>query len=379
MTYYKRINDLDLKAKKVFLRVDYNVPIQNGKVVDDYRIKASLPTIKKLLKSKVSQINICSHLGRPKGKVNNSLSLKPIAQILEKLLGEQVTFVNHLDKVDNSKIILRENIRFHEGEKNNSKELAKKLANLADVFVNDAFGVSHRKHSSVHATSALLSGGVGLLIEKELRVFEEVLQNPPKPFISILGGSKLNTKIPLIKNLEDKTEYVLLGGAMIFTLYKSQGLNIGKSMVDEDSLKIAKKFVGKKDVILPVDVNVAKNTESKSFETKNVDELSNDDIGLDLGPKTVDTYKKMLKKANLVVWNGPLGYYENEVFAKATYDLMKFLAKSNVKTVIGGGDTAAVVNKLNLRDEFYHVSTGGGASMTLLRGEELVALEHLKK
>lgn len=377
MTKYKTLKDIDFKDKKVVLRVDYNVPLHEGKVMDDYRIKASLPTIKKLLGLGVGQINIFSHLGRPKGEVNESLSLKPIATILGEFF-DDVVFVKHLNPV-RGKVVLRENVRFHEGEKKNSVSLAKSFASLGDVFVNDAFGVSHRKHSSVHATSTLLPGCVGLLIEKELRVFDEVLKNPSKPFISILGGSKLQTKIPLIKNLQDETEAVLLGGAMIFTLYKSMGLNVGKSLVDEDSLTIAKTFADKDDVFLPVDVNVARSLESKSFETKRVDALGDEDIGLDLGPETVRNYKEILKGANLVVWNGPLGYYENEVFAEATYDLMRFLSESDVKTVIGGGDTAAVVNKLNLRNSFYHVSTGGGASMTLLRGEELVALENLKK
>lgn len=379
MKSIQKLREQNVEGKKVVVRVDYNVPLSKGVIGDDFRIRASLPTLRYLLDEGARQIVCFSHLGRPGGIVDESLSLKPVQKRLSELLGKRVGFSTDFEDVGDERVVLFENIRFFKGEKENSDELGKKIAGVGDFFVNDAFGVSHRKHASVHATSKYLPGCVGLLVQKELDVFNNVLSNPVHPFVSIIGGSKLKTKIPLLENLLKKTDTVLVGGAMIFTFYKALGFEVGKSLVDKEGLEDALRFEKHDSLILPEDVNVAKSVEAKEYVTKSVEEMNSDDIGLDIGEESVELFKKILGDAKVVVWNGPLGYYENEVFARATNDLMRFLAKSDVKTILGGGDTAAVASNLGLQDSFHHVSTGGGASMTLLKGEELVALEHVKK
>jgi phosphoglycerate kinase len=379
------IDDFNIKGKKILLRTDYNVPInKNGEILDDFRIKASLPTIKKLLREGASQIIIATHLGRPK---NNEEIYKTdkIAQKIFKLTGRKTTKVDdsadfeEFPKPNEAKIVILENLRFREEEKQNNEEYAKKLAGLADTYINDAFGVCHRKHASVHAITKYIPGGIGLLVKKELQIFEEILENPQKPFTAILGGSKLETKLPIIMNLIHKVDNLLLGGAMIFTFYKAKGYSIGKSMYDKEYTTNAKMLINNEKIILPQDVVVADDKDNPStiitMKPKNIPSYM---TGLDVGDESIKEFKKILDQSKTVIWNGPLGYYENPTFLKATKKLLQYLAKrKDIKTIIGGGDTASIAEQLKLKDDFYHVSTGGGASLALMEGKELPAIQAL--
>lgn len=384
----KTLDDADIKKKKVLLRVDYNVPLaESGDILDDFRIKESLPTIKKLLRKGAKQVIIMTHLGRPEGKINEKFRLNRVAQRLSQLIKKNVEKLNDCVNIKNeislykdSQIIMLENLRFHEEEEINGAEFAKELASLADIYVNDAFGVSHREHASVHAILRYIPGYIGLLVEKELRVFSELTENPEHPFMAIIGGSKLETKLPLITKLLDKTEKILLGGAMIFTFYKAKGYSTGKSLVDKNSITMAKMLGNNEKIILPIDIAVA---DDKDNPTQIVETLPrmipSYMMGLDLGRKSIQQFKQELTTAKTVVWNGPLGYYENKKFMLATVAILKYLAnREDIKTIIGGGDTASIVQALKLEDKFYHVSTGGGASLTLLEGKTLPGIEALR-
>ncbi|MCC7574708.1 phosphoglycerate kinase [Candidatus Woesearchaeota archaeon] len=380
------IKDFKIKGKKILLRTDYNVPInQKGDITDDFRIKASLPTIKLLIKEGATQIIIATHLGRPKNK-EEIYTTNKIAKRIYKLTGRKTTKVD--DSVDfdefptprEAKIVLLENLRFREEEKLNDKEYAKKLAKLADIYINDAFGVSHREHASVHAITKYIPGGIGLLVEKELNIFKE-LEKPEKPFTAIIGGSKLETKLPLIMNLIHKVDHLLLGGAMIFTFYKAKGYSIGKSMYDKKYVMNAKLLGNNEKITLPKDVVVADDKDNPStiitMQPKNIPSYL---TGLDLGKETIEEFKKILGNSKTMIWNGPLGYYENPEFLKATKKILQYLAnRKDIKTIIGGGDTASIAEQLKIQNEFYHVSTGGGASLTLMEGKQLTAIQALIK
>lgn len=379
------LKDFNFKDKKVLLRTDYNVPInQEGDILDDFRIKQSLPTIKKILREGAAQIIIATHLGRPKNKEEH-LTTKKIAQHIFKLTGRKTQKLD--DSIDfdefptpkEATIVVLENLRFRDEEKQNNEEYAKKLSSLADIYINDAFGVSHREHASVHAITRFIPGGIGLLVEKELQVFQEVLEAPQRPFVTILGGSKLETKLPLILNLIQKTDNLLTGGAMIFTFYKAKGYSIGKSLYDKDYVTNARLLANNEKIILPQDVVVADDKDNPStILTIKPNNIPSYLIGLDLGEKTINEYKKLLGEAKTVIWNGPLGYYEQPAFMKATKEILRFLARrKDIKTIIGGGDTASIAQQLRITKEFFHVSTGGGAGLKLLEGKTLPAIKAL--
>ncbi len=381
------LEDLDFRDKKVFLRVDYNVPLgKNGEVLDDYRIKQSIPTIRKLFAKGAKQVILASHLGRPKNK-EDVFRMDRVAEKLPRLTGRSVEKVDDCIDLEDlmpspseAGIVVLENLRFYVEEELNDEGFAKKLAGLADVYVNDAFAVCHRKHASVHAITRFLPGCIGLLVEKELKVFGEVLESPEKPFVAVLGGAKLETKIPLIRVLLDKVDKLLLGGAMIFTFYKAKGFGIGKSLVDKNFLEMAKLMNHNEKIVLPSDVVIADDKDNPSHVLNvTVDKIPSYMYGLDVGKESVEKFKMELQGAKMVVWNGPLGYYENEKFAEATNELLRFLGdRAGIKTIIGGGDSVAIVEKLGLRDDFFHVSTGGGASMALLEGRGLPGVEALR-
>ncbi len=381
------LEDLDIKKRKILLRTDYDVPVdESGRILDDFRIKESLKTIKALFQKGASQIIIASHLGRPENK-EKKYSLDEVSKRLFKLSGRKVTKMqdcidleDYLPEPQESSIVLLENLRFHAEEENNDEEFAKKLAKMAEIYINDAFATCHRKHASMHAITKFLPGGIGLKVEQELKVFDSI-NDPERPIIAILGGSKLETKLPVIMNLINKVDTILLGGGMIFTFYKAKGLSIGKSIYSKEYVMNAKMLGNNENIILPKDVVVADSSVNPGHVlTVTPDKIPSYLAGLDLGEKTILDFKEKLLSAKMVVWNGPLGFYENKLFAKSTQDILKFLANHpEIKTIMGGGDTAKIVNDLKLGNKFYHVSTGGGASLVLLEGKKLVALEELEK
>ncbi|MFA6072998.1 MAG: phosphoglycerate kinase [Candidatus Woesearchaeota archaeon] len=382
------IDEIDFKGRKVFLRVDYNVPLDDkGKILDDFRIKESLPTIKKIFQAGATQIIIASHLGRPENK-EAIFKMDEVAKKVYLMTGKKTEKVSDCIDLEGvfpspqeASIVVLENLRFHEEEEKNDEKFAEKLAKHADIYINDAFGVSHRKHASVHAITKFIPGGIGLLVEKELKVFDTLFENPERPMIAILGGSKLETKLPLILNLVEKVDQLLIGGAMIFTFYKSKDYDIGKSLFDKAYITHAKMLLNNEKIILPTDVVIADDkdlpTNIITMEPKNIPSYM---MGLDIGKNSIEDFKTRLLTAKTVIWNGPLGYYENLKFAKATNELLTFLANNpQIKTIIGGGDTASAAENLGLRDKFFHTSTGGGASLTLLEGKQLIALVALNE
>jgi phosphoglycerate kinase len=382
------LEEIDFKDRKVFLRVDYNVPLdEKGNITDDFRIKESIPTIKKILQAGASQIILASHLGRPEHK-EEIYRMDNVAKKVYLLTGKKteklsdcVDLEGAFPSPEEATIVVLENLRFHEEEEKNDDKFAEKLSKHADIFINDAFGVCHRKHASVHAIAKYLPGGIGLLVEKELRIFNDTLNNPQRPLIAILGGSKLETKLPLIMNLINKVDKALLGGAMIFTFYKAKDYDIGKSLYDREYVENARILMNNDRIILPSDVVIADDKDAPTnISTMGPQSIPSYMIGLDIGKDSIENFKRILLDAKTVIWNGPLGYYENSKFAKSTNEILEFLSKHpEIKTIIGGGDTASAAENLGLRDTFYHTSTGGGASMTLLEGKKLPALEALKE
>lgn len=375
------ISDLDISGKKVFLRTDYNVPLDGeGNIKDDFRIKESIPTIKLLLKKGASQIFIASHFGRPEGK-EAKYRMDIIAEKLFFLLKRKVEKIDEavdceelLPSPDESRLVLLENLRFYSGETSNEEAFAKSLAGLADVYVNDAFSVCHREHASVHKIVDFFDDvAIGLLVEKELKAFD-LIHSPAHPFYALIGGSKLETKLNLISHLGNKVDKILLGGAMIFTFYKAKGLEVGKS-VHSDVKNVAQ--VDQSNLKLPSDVVLGTSPESTEELVTKVDNIPAWMMGLDIGPDTIKEFSRDVKKAKLIVWNGPLGYCENPVYAKGTLSLAKVLADCDAKVIVGGGDTASVIPAA-LREKFYHISTGGGASLKLLEGTGLPAIIKLE-
>ncbi|HZL83725.1 MAG TPA: phosphoglycerate kinase [Candidatus Deferrimicrobium sp.] len=387
----RSIRDLDVQNKRVLLRVDYNVPMsKDGAITDDKRILETLPTIRYLL-DKNATIILVTHMGRPDGKIVESLRLDKIAQRLSALLGKPVNKLNSVvgpdvtEAVTNAKpgdIIMLENVRFLKGEKNGSEELAKKLAALADVYVDDAFATAHRPDTSVAGVPQFLPSAAGFLLEKEIDVLETVTTSAKKPFIAILGGAKVSDKIGLIKNLLTKTDAILIGGGMAFTFLKAMGYAIGFSLVEEDYLKVADEIIEAAKakgtrLLLPVDVIVTNEIKTgSSYRVVDIEEIPADQIGVDIGPKTIETFEAEIAKANTIIWNGPMGVIEIPEFVEGTKSLARVIAaRSDALTVAGGGETASVIDALNLQNDFKHVSTGGGAFLEYLEGKQLPGIE----
>lgn len=381
----KSIRDIDVAGKKVFCRVDFNVPMENGTVTDDTRIKAALPTIKHLTEQGAKVI-LASHLGRPKGEVKEDLRLDPVAQRLSDLLDKEVAKVDqvHGEEVNQAvagladgDVLLIENVRFEPGEEKNDPELAKAFASMADVYVNDAFGAAHRAHASTEGVAKHLPAVAGLLLERELEVLGKALSNPERPFTAIIGGAKVKDKIGVIDNLLDKVDNLIIGGGLAYTFVKARGYEIGKSLLEEDKIDLAKEFMQKaKDkgvnMVMPEDVVVADDfSEDANKREVSIEEIPADWEALDIGPKTRETYKQIVKDSKLIIWNGPMGVFELNAFAGGTKAVGEALAEGEGFSIIGGGDSAAAVEKFGLADKMDHISTGGGASLEFMEGKEL--------
>jgi len=384
----RSIKDLPLKGRRVLMRVDFNVPIKNGAITDETRIRASLPTIEYALSQGVKVLILCSHLGRPKGKPSPEFSLKPVAEKLSQILKRPVTFAEDcvgepakqaVASAPDGGVVLLENLRFHPEEEKNDPGFAKQLAELADVYVNDAFGSAHRAHASTEGVvHQIKESAAGLLMAAELDHLGRVLERPDRPFIAILGGAKVSDKLEVIENLIPRVDALLIGGAMAYTFFKARGLPVGTSLVEDDLLGAAKEIDARAKgrglrFELPVDHVVAPKLEAGvPTETLAVgDAAIGDRMGLDIGPKTIDTYRSVIGGAKTVIWNGPMGVFEIDAFAKGTMDIAKAIASVTGTTVIGGGDSIAAVAKAGVTDRITHISTGGGASLEFLGGREL--------
>lgn len=374
-----------ISGQRVLLRLDLNVPLSSLGQVDkdsDWRLDRAIPTIEYLIKHKAKVI-IIAHLGRPKGKVNKKLSLLPVAKALSKKLGQKIDlwsedfrkYTEQSQTIKNGQVVILENIRFYEREKKNCKKLAKDMSKLGDVYVNDAFGNLHRSDSSMEAITHYLPAYAGFLIRDEIKNLSEVLKIK-KGLAIIFGGAKAHTKMQLIAKHIKKAESVLLGGALANTMLKASGYNIGKSLYDQDSMVIAKRLLGTV-VHMPLDVAVAKNFKDKKRQIVTVADISKDDMVLDIGPVTIAEYIQVLSRAKLVIWNGPFGYFENSIYVKGSKDIMKMLAQSKARVILGGGETVELAEKLKLNKKFHFISTGGGAMLTFLSGDKMPALERL--
>ncbi len=389
------IDDLDLVGKRVLVRVDFNVPIRDGKVADDLRVRSAVPTINKIIKSGGFPV-LMSHLGRPKGERDDDFSLEPVASCLAGILGSPVRFSNECigeDIVDqtrslqSSESIVLENLRFHEGEKKNDPKFAEELAKNGDLYVNDAFGTAHRAHAStVGVTKHFDQCASGYLIQKELQYLVNALEKPERPFVAILGGAKISGKIDVIRNLFDKVDSILIGGAMAFTFFKAKGWEVGDSLVEEERVDMAGEILSEAeskgiDLVLPVDIVVSeKDDGSADAATVSADSIPSGKKGLDVGEKTLEQFEKILCESKTVVWNGPMGLFEVDKFAKGTYEIAEILSRISGKgaiTIVGGGDSASAVKKAGVQDKISHISTGGGASLELLEGKELPGIAAL--
>lgn len=388
----KTIKDIDLKGKKVFVRCDFNVPMdENGNITDNTRIVAALPTIKYLLEQNCKLI-LASHLGRPKGEFKPEYSLAPVAKELSKLLGKEVIMAKDVvgedatskaSSLKEGEILLLENVRFHKEETENDAEFSKKLASMAEVFVNDAFGTAHRAHSSTTGIASFLPAVSGFLIEKELEFLGNAVNNPERPFVAILGGAKVSDKIGVIDSLLEKVDTLMIGGGMAYTFFKAQGYEVGNSICEMDKLDLAKSAMKKAKqkgvkLMLPVDTKIGKefkaDTESKTVKYT---EIPADWEGFDIGAETIKMFSDELRNAKTVIWNGPLGLFEFDQFAIGTNEIAKVLSEIAATTIIGGGDSAAAVKKAGLEDKMTHISTGGGASLEFLEGKKLPGIEAL--
>ena len=378
----RSVRDLDVRDKRVLVRVDFNVPVKDGEVTDDTRIRRALPTIRYLLEEGARPILI-SHLGRPKGEPDPTYAMDPVAARLQELLGEPVKKLDAavgpeveeaLEDWDGRGVVLLENSRFYPGETSNDPEFADQLAALADLYVNDAFGAAHRAHATTVGVAERLPAAAGLLMEEEIDYLDKVLKDPERPFVAILGGAKVSDKLGVIESLLGTADSLLIGGAMCFTFFKAQGYEIGNSLVEDDYLEEAKRLMEEAGdrLVLPVDVVVAEAMEEDAeSETVPVDGIPAGKMGLDIGPRTVDLFSEHISGASTIFWNGPMGVFEIDAFAKGTEGVARAVAESGATSVVGGGDSVAAVNKLGLEDRMSHISTGGGASLEYVEGKEL--------
>lgn len=386
----RSIKELNVKGRKVFLRVDFNVPLKSGLVEDDTRIKEALPTIKYALDNGAKLI-LATHLGRPKGEKKEEYSLKSVADYINKkyfklafvddCIGEKVK--KAIDALESHEAILLENLRFYKGEEKNDSSFVKALSEYTDVFVNDAFGTSHREHASVYGLALKIKDrGAGFLIEKEVSALDKLIINPEKPFAAILGGAKVSDKIGVIESLLDKIDKLFIGGAMAYTFLKFKGFNVGKSLVENEMLptieKIYKKAIDKNvEIFLPVDHIASTCLDDKPITLKNED-IDDNLMGLDIGEKTIEKYKKALKDVKTILWNGPMGVFEKEEYSKGTFEIAKFISSLDAFSVIGGGDSVSAVHKAGVADKISHVSTGGGASLEYIEKGSLPCIDILK-
>jgi len=388
----KSVREVEVSGKRVFVRVDFNVPLENGQITDDTRIRETLPTIK-YLTEQGAKVILASHLGRPKGQVNEELRLTPAVARLSELLGRKVEKADEaigdavkakVAALNDGDVLLLENVRFYAGEEKNDPELAKAFAELADLYVNDAFGAAHRAHASTEGIARLLPAVSGLLMEKELDVLGKALNNPDRPFTAIVGGSKVKDKIDVINKMLEIADNVLIGGGLSYTFFKAQGIEIGQSLLDNSKLDAVLGFIQKakdlgKNLYLPVDVVITDEFNANA-KTKTIDiqeGIPADWEGIDIGPKTRETYAEVIKNSKLVVWNGPMGVFEIEPFSHGTRAVAQACAETGAYTVIGGGDSAAAAEKFGLADKMDHISTGGGASLEFMEGKKLPGVEAL--
>ncbi len=385
MNEKKSVKDIDVKGKRVFVRVDFNVPMEDGKVTDGTRIRAALPTIQYLV-DEGAKVILSSHLGRPKGEVKEELRLTAAGERLAELLGKPVKKLDEsvgenvkavVAAMEDGDIVLLENVRFHAGEEKNDPALAKQFAELADVYVNDAFGAAHRAHATTAGIAEFLPAVSGFLMQKELDVLGKALADPERPFTAIIGGAKVKDKIDVINHLLEKVDNLIIGGGLSYTFTKAQGHEVGTSLLEEDKIDLAKSFIKKAEdkgvnFYMPVDAVVADEF-SKDANTKvvDIDKIPADYMGLDIGPKTAEIYADVIKNSKLIIWNGPMGVFEMDAFANGTKAVANAMAETEGYTVIGGGDSAAAVEKFGVAEKMSHVSTGGGASLEFMEGKEL--------
>ncbi len=392
----KTLKDMDVENKKVLVRVDYNVPInEKGEITDDIRIRSSIPTIEYLL-GKNAAIILMSHLGRPKGEPKKEFTLEPVAKKLSELLNKDVIFSDD-DKVvsetvkkqanalKSGQIMLLQNTRYRKEEEKNGEEFAKDLASLAEVYINDAFGTSHRAHASNVGVSKFLPSALGFLVEKEVSIMGKALDDPERPFVAILGGAKVSDKIGVIENLIKKVDSIIIGGGMAFTFLKAKGYEVGKSLLEEDKVELAKELIKKAKangvaLVLPIDIVVAKEFKNDTeFKTVAADSIPADMMGLDIGEETISLFSDVIKEAKTIIWNGPMGVFEMDNFNKGTYAIANAMVHSGAITIVGGGDSASAVEKAGLADKITHVSTGGGASLELLEGKVLPGIDAISE
>ena len=387
------VEDLDVKGKRVLVRCDFNVPLQDGVITDDKRIRESMRTVKYLIDNG-ARVVLCSHLGRPKGEFNIDYSLAPVAVRIGELLGKPVVMASDVVGEDakskaaalsDGDVLLIENVRFHAEEEKNDQAFAKDLASLAELYVNDAFGTSHRAHASTAGVAGYLPAACGYLIQKELDIMGGALSNPKRPFVAILGGAKVSDKIGVINNLIEKVDTIIIGGGMAYTFDKSQGHQIGNSLFEEDKMELAKELMAKAqergvEFLLPID-NVIGDKFDATCQSKivGIAEIPDGWMGLDIGPKSIELFSEAINGAGTVVWNGPMGVFEFAAFAKGTEAIAKAVAESGAISIIGGGDSAAAVEKLGYADKMTHISTGGGASLEFLEGLELPGIAALNE
>lgn len=392
----KVITDLDVNSKRVIVRVDFNVPMsktEEGKITDNARIVAALPTIKYLIENN-ARIILLSHLGRPKGEAKKEFSLAPVAKELSKLLNKDVKFLqsnlvvddnvkDEVLKLKDGEVALLENTRFRNEETKNIDDFSKELAELGELYINDAFGTSHRAHCSNVGLCKFLPSAVGFLVEKEISIMGKALSNPERPFVAILGGAKVSDKITVIENLIEKVDSIIIGGGMVFTFLKSLGYSVGKSLLEDDKVDFAKELIEKAKsknvkILLPIDVVVSKEFSNDSeFKIVNIDSIGDDYMGLDIGEKTVKLFSDEINNAKTVVWNGPMGVFEMSNFAKGTFEIAKAIAESEAISIIGGGDSASAAEKSGYKDKITHISTGGGASLEFLEGKILPGIDSI--
>lgn len=385
------LKDADLKNKTVLVRADFNVPQDAGlNITDDTRIRATIPTLKYILEHGAKKMVLMSHLGRPDGKVVAKYSLKPVTSRLKELLGLDVLFLsdcvgdNIKADIDNSKekVVLLENLRYHAEEEGNDADFSKKLASLADIFVNDAFGTAHRAHASTEGVTHFLKSCAGLLLEKEIKYLGQAVKDPQKPFMIILGGAKVSDKIGLIENLLPKCDAIIVGGGMAYTFLKAQGKQIGNSRLEKEKLETAKSILDKakqlnKEILLPVDNVIVDNIDANAKTEIAGENIPDGKIAVDIGPKTIKLFEEKLRSAKTIVWNGPMGIFEMDAFSKGTRELAGFIGSLKCISIIGGGDTAAAIAKFKLEDKMSHISTGGGASLEFLEGKNLPGIAAL--